>query len=329
MMPFTSFPGGITSLGVPTFGSGGIIPPFPSDYIFVQEKFTAGQAAGVGTATSPFNTLQQALAVSPAGSNNVIFITGTVHLSSLSSPIVWPSNVHLVGLCAPLKRGKRARISVSGATPFGPLIQVTGSGSIFQNFQTFFGFPTTGATSPICWEDDGGRNNYNLVEFLGFGDGTASTGTSNQTGARAFKFNNSTGESTFRSCVFGVDTIQRGVANHTLEIAGGAPRLTFEDCDFESDLAAGGTGSSHVLIGSAGIDRYLKFERCKFLSATLSGGSAMAQVLNVSGSAGGIVLLNECISFGATAWETSPSASVFYDMLTPAALQAGGKTVVL
>ena len=44
----------------------------------------------------------------------------------------------------------------------------------------------------------GGRNSYNNVEFLGFGDATVTTGTANQTGARAFKFNNSTGESTFR-----------------------------------------------------------------------------------------------------------------------------------
>lgn len=317
---FTNFPNGITSLGVPTFGTG-ILPPFPSNYIFVEEVTTAGVAAGQGTANQPFNTLQQALAECPAsGSNNVILLTGTVHLTA---PLVWAnSNVHLVGLCARQKRGKRARISASGSTPFGPLVSVTGSGCIFSNFGTFFGFPTTGATSPICWQDTGGRQEYSNVEFLGFGDATVTTGTANQTGARAFKFNNNTGETTWRGCVFGVDTVQRGAANYTVEIAGGAPRLTFEDCDFEADLAAGGTASSHILIGASGIDRYMIMNRCHLLADTKSGGSAMAQGFNVSGSAGGIVLLDQCVSFGVTALETSSSGSVFINMT--AATTGGG-----
>ena len=314
-MGFTNYPNGITSLGVPTFGTG-FIPPFPSEYFFVEEVTTAGVAAGQGTAQQPFNTLAQALAECPAsGSNNVIFLTGTVHLTA---PLVWSnSNVHLVGLCAPMKRGKRARISSSGSTPFGPLVQVTGSGCIFQNFGTFFGFPTTGASTPICWQDQGGRQSYNNVEFLGFGDATASTGTANQTGARAFQFNNNTGETTWRDCVFGVDTVQRGAANYTLEIAGAAPRLTFENCDFEADLASGGTASSHVLVGASGIDRYAVMNRCRFFADTKSGGSAMAQGFNVSGSAGGFIILDQSTFFGITAIETSSSGSVVLNMVPP------------
>jgi hypothetical protein len=324
---FTNFPNGITSLGIPTFGSGGMVPPFPSKYCFVEELTTAGVSAGIGSATSPFNTLAQALASASAGSNDVIFLTGSVHVTA---SVAWNlNNVHLVGLCGPLQRGKRARLSITGSTAFGPLMNVTGAGCIFENLQAFFGYPITGATTPICWEDNAGHSTYNGVEFLGFGDGTVTTGTANQTGARAFKFNSATGESTFRSCVFGVDTIQRNATNYTVEIAGGAPRITFDDCDFESDLGSSGTAGSHILIGVDGIDRYLNLKHCRFLSSVLSGGSTMAQVFNVSSSAGGVVLMNECVSFGATAWETSPSGSVYYDMLTPAASQAGGKAVEL
>jgi hypothetical protein len=141
--------------------------------------------------------------------------------------------------------------------------------------------------------------------------------------------NGSTGESTFRNCVFGVDTVQRGAANYTLEIAGGAPRLTFENCDFESDLAAGGSASSHVLIGADGIDRYCKFQNCTFISDTLSGGTAMAQAFNVNAAAGGVVMLDFCTSFGVTAWETSASNSVFNNMIIPTANGTGGKMLVI
>lgn len=326
MPRFTNFPNGVSSLGIPTFGTG-IIPPFTGNYFFVKETTTIGASAGQGTAQQPFNTISQALAQCTSGNNDVIFLIGTVHVTA---SIAWnKNNTHLVGLCAPIKRGKRARISVSGTTGFNNLVNVTANGCYFKNFGTFYGFANA-SSALVAWEDDGGRNSYDNVEFLGFGDGTASTGTSNLTGARAFKMNTSTGESTWRNCVFGVDTTVRNATNYTLEIAGGAPRLTFENCDFESDLGASGGASSHVLIGAAGIDRYCNFRNCLFLDSTLSGGAtAMAQVFNVNAAAGGVVLMDSCTSFGATAWETAPSGSIFYNMVTPAASQAGGKSVVL
>src|SRR5262245_48538900 len=319
-MAFTNFPNGITSLGIPTFGAS-MVPPLPSNYLFVQERTTAGVSAGSGTAQDPFNTLEQALAQCTSGANDVIFMTGTVHPTAT---IAWSkNNTHLVGLCAPLKRGKRARLSVTGSTAYGPLVSVTGNGCIFQNIGTFYGFAVTGSTSPICWQDTGGRNSYNLVEFLGFGDGTASTGTSNQTGARAFKMNTSTGESTFRDCVFGVDTIQRGATNYTVEIAGGAPRISFEGCDFEADLAAGGAGGSHLLIGASGIDRYLEMRDCIFNSATKSSGTAMTQCMNINSAAGGYVILDGCTGFGFTHWETSASGCLVINMAAPTAHDGG------
>ena len=129
-----------------------------------------------------------------AGRNDVIFLTGTVHLTSA---VNWTkNNVHLVGLCAPLKNGKRARIIELGQHAIQLSGECLGERCLFQNFGTFYGFPTTGATTPICWNDTGGRNDYNLVEFLGFGDATVTTGTANQLTARAFVLNTSTGETT-------------------------------------------------------------------------------------------------------------------------------------
>lgn len=320
MARFTNFPNGITSLGIPTFGTG-TIPPFTGNYFFVQQTTTAGVTAGAGTAQSPYNTIEAALAACTSGNNDVIFLIGTV---SLTATLTWSlNNTHLVGLCGPLQRGKRARISSSGSTPFGPLVSVTGNGCLFQDFGTFFGFSTTGSTSPICWQDTGGRNTYDCVEFMGFGDGTASTGTAVQTGARAFKLNTSTGECTFRNCTFGVDTITRNATNYTLEIAGGAPRLTFENCDFEAYLGSSGASSSHVLIGSAGIDRYVNFKGCRFMNATGSAATTMTQCMNVSSSAGGMVLLDQCTGFGFTHWETSASGRVLLDMGTVTAHDGG------
>ena len=320
MARWTNFPNGITSLGIPTFGTGSL-PPYTGNYFFVQEVTTAGVAAGAGTAQSPFNTIEQALAECVSGNDDVIFLTGSVHATK---SIAWNLNeTHLVGVCAPIKRGKRARISAAGTTAgWNKGVNVTGYGCHFTNFQLFYGWSNTSAAL-IAWEDDGGRNCYNNVEFMGFGDQTTSTGSSNLTGSRAFKMNTNVGETTFRGCVFGVDTAVRNVANYTVEIVGGAPRLTFEDCDFEADLGSSGGGSSHLLIGVDGIDRYLDMARCNFWNTTKSGGTAMTQALNVSGTAGGFVQLRDCTGFGFTHWETSASGSVVINMPVPTAHDGG------
>lgn len=318
---------GVTNLDQLTLSTGPVLPSpggpvYTGRWIFVNG--TTGADGNPGTVDQPVATLTAALSLATADKNDVIALTGTVRLTST---LIWNKNqVHLIGLCAPIKRGKRARISVTGSTAFAPLVSVTASGCNFRNFGTFYGF-NSASNNNIAWQDTGGRNSYDLVEFLGFGDGTVTTGTSNITGSRAFKFNNSTGETTFRSCVFGVDTVQRNATNYTVEIAGGAPRITFYDCDFEALLGSSGTASSHVLIGSGGIDRYLDFISCNFLNSTKSTGSAMAQGFNVSGSSGGWVNLKDCfISGGITAIETSPSNSIQLTMAAPSG-SAGGKAV--
>jgi len=318
---------GVTNLDALTLSTGPVLPSpsgpiYTGNWYFVNE--TTGGDGNSGAASAPLATLSAALAKCSANQNDVVAFTGTIHLTST---LAWNKNqVHLIGLCSPIKRGKRARISVSGSTGFNNLVSVTASGCNFRNFGTFYGW-TDASTALIAWSDTGGRNSYDNVEFLGFGDGTASTGSSNLTGSRAFKFNNNTGESTFRSCVFGVDTTVRDATNYTLEIAGGAPRMSFYDCDFEADLGSSGTASSHVLIGSAGIDRYCDFINCRFFSDTKSGGSAMAQAFNVSASAGGTVNLDQCfIGLGVTAIEGIPSNSIAINMSAPSA-SAGGKAV--
>lgn len=306
---YTNFPSGVTSMGVPLVGGiGGI--PLTGNWYFVNES--TGSDGNPGTAQAPLKTLGQAQTLATANQNDVVCFEGTIHLSAT---LTWAKNqVHLIGMCAPLRRGKRARISVTGSTAFAPLVSVTASGCMFSNFGTFYGF-NSATNNTICWQDTGGRSSYENVEFLGFGDGTASTGTSNITGARAFKLNTSTGESTWRNCVFGVDTTVRNATNYTVEIAGGAPRLTFENCDFEADLGASGGSSSHVLIGADGIDRYALFKNCRFLNSVDSGATAMAQAFNINSAPGGTIFLDQCTTNGCTAIMTTPITALVMNMV--------------
>jgi hypothetical protein len=194
---------------------------------------------------------------------------------------------------------------------------------MFANFGTFYGFPNP-SSALVCWEDDGGENFYGGVEFLGFGDGTASTGTGALAGARALKLNSNIGQNTFRGCVLGVDTEPRTATNYMLEIAGGSPRNTFEDCDFESFIATGGASGGFLLVGAAGIDRYLNLKDCRFGNAFLSSAIAQTQAMSISGSAGGVVNLQGATTgWGFTHWETSQSGSLYGSVPLPVAADMG------
>lgn len=309
-----NFPVPVGQFGLPLMGLSDILP-FQGNTFFVDE--TNGNDGNDGGPYTPLATLSQAHSLCTAEHNDVVLFTGTIHQSST---LTWSKNkTHLIGLCAEMRRGKRSRISVTGSTAFTPLVNVTAQGCIIRNVGTFYGF-NSASNNAICWTDSGGRNYYDRVEFLGFGDGTASTGTANKTGSRAMLITGSTGENTFERCVWGMDTVTRNAANFTLEFAAGTPRNHFIDCDFEALLGASGTGSSHIYGAAAAcIDRYQTFTNCRFHNCVKSTGSAMAQLVNLAASAGGYILLDRCTTVGATAIETAPTNQVFIDGGAPTA----------
>lgn len=296
---------------------------------YVNETLGADAGNGGQDPTKPLATLDAALALESSaltrigmhsvGRNAIVAFWGTQHRTST---LAWnlPAT-HLLGVASGQLRGKRARISVTGSTGFNKLVAVTAQGCNFANFGTFYGW-TDSSGSLLCWSDEAGRSNYNNVEFMGFGDNTASTGSANLTGSRALKFTGS-GESTWSNCVFGVDTTDRNATNYTVEITSGAPRMSFLDCVFECRLGASGGSSSHFLIGSAGIDRYLDIVRARFHNFSTT---AMAQCLNISSSAGGTIFLDQS-TFGAgiTAWQGTPTANVVMNMTAPSS--GGGKAI--
>lgn len=300
----------LTVGGVPTMGMGSYL--FAGNWFYVNE--TTGSDGNTGGAQDPFKTLTQALSKCTANQNDVVVFQGTIHLTAT---LAWSKDqVHLLGMDAPIQRGQRARISVSGTTPFSPMVNVSAQGCLFQNFGTFYGFNANSANNAICWTAGGQRNCYDNVEFMGFGDNTTTTGTANRTAARACVVGSAggNGENTFVGCSFGVDTTTRNATNYTLEFLSGSgtPRNSFYGCVFEALLGGSGTASSHIYAAAASsIDRYQIFENCKFFSDVKSSGSAMAQAINIPASVGGFLLMNSCALVGITKWETTPTNEVY------------------
>ena len=116
---------------------------------------TSGIIQDCGTATQPFATLSKAQTAAVANNGDVVYLTGTVHLTAT---LAWAkADVSLIGLNSP-SNNARARISATGATAFSPLVNVTGAGCSFINLGTFHGGFTGATGSQVCWNEAGGRN---------------------------------------------------------------------------------------------------------------------------------------------------------------------------
>lgn len=299
---------GLAVAGVPTIGTGGLLP-FTGNYYFVNEA--TGADGNTGAADQPLATLARAQALATANQNDVVFLTGTVHTTAT---VNWAKNfVHLIALDAP-STNPRGRISQSGSAVFSPLVNVTAQGCIFANLGTFHGFAD--ASTQVCWTDSGGRNYYYNTAFLGMGNATAAA----QAGSRSLLISGSTGENIFDRCIIGLDTVARATnANASLEFTGGSPRNIFRNCNFQMDSAL--AGNLHFTVGSGGIDRYALFQDCTFFNAINSGGTGISVVATVNASAGGSVLLKNCTSVGATVYATT--GPIYVDGAVPTGNTSG------
>lgn len=307
-----------SQFGMPLFGVSGM-KPFTGNYFWVDQ--TNGSDGNTGGPQDPFKTLSQAHSVCTNNNNDVVFLTGTVHVTAT---VTWSkSRTHLIGLSPNLKTQARARISQTGSTLFTPLVSVTGSECIFMNIGSFHGFDD--ASAQICWQDSGGRNEYTRCLFGGMGNATAAA----QTGGRSLKITGTTGENTFTDCQIGLDTITRTGANASLEFAAGTPRNTFSRCVFPM-LA--GDASPLFGIGSAAacMDRFQWFQNCLFTNAIGSTATAITVGFSLAASSGGILVFDNCMLLGgntSTNWADAAGLAQSYIISPATSASLGGLAI--
>ena len=245
--------------------------------------------------------------------------------SATTGTITWAKNAtHLIGMTAPVGMNARARFAPPTTTytaatfgNSGNMFNVTATGCYFANFSVFNGF-TTGAAGQVAWIENGGRNFYENVSFQGMND----TASANSATSNALAISGA-GENTFVGCVFGDDTTARTAANSTVVFTGGSPRNKFQNCQFLAYLTGSGSGAFHVTASTAGIDRWALFDNCVFIVAVKSGSATtMAQVFSLT-APGGMFIANQCVSAGATAWETSSSGFLYNTGAVPTFATSG------
>ncbi len=311
---------GISPTGWPNYGVAGL-PPFGGNYFYVDP--VNGSDGNTGGPTDPLATLSQALTNCTAGQNDCVILVGGASAVSLTSTLTWSkSQTHLIGIGTSPQDRPGPAIQSSGATAFSPLVNVTGTGCIFQNLSATHGFGST--LAQICWAEAGGQNYYKGVSFRGMNNNIGA----GVAGSRSITVGGA-GSNTFEDCNFGLDSVIRGGINSTLEFSNVTSGNTFKRGLFQ---AVATTGSAvHFSANSSGsIIGWQLFDQCSFINpgakqSVPSVGSTLSGVAIMSATAGGLILLNNCVSVGATKWEATASNFIFIDNV--AANGTGGISV--
>lgn len=302
--------------GMPLYGIAGLLP-FTGNYFWVDQ--TNGSDGNTGGPQDPFRTLSKAHDMCTANNNDVVFLTGTVNITST---LTWSkSRTHLIGLAPNLLSQARARISQTGSTVFSPLVSITASECIFRDIGTFHGFAD--ASAQICVAVTGGRNEFTRCLFGGMGDATAAA----QAGGRSLTITGSTGENTFTDCQIGLDTITSSAANASLELLSGTPRNVFRRCLFPR-MTSSATTLMVKTAAAGAIDRFTLFQDCQFINAIQSTSTQMTVAFSMAASAGGMMLLKNCESIGSTKWGDAAALAQMYIDMPVVSAAAGGLAIV-
>lgn len=324
-MGLTKFPNGISSFGVPVFGTGGYVTQGTVYFV----KPSSGNDGDDGlTPDTAFKTLAHAHTTATASQNDIIFLfaesnTAASTTDYQSATLTWSKDmVHLVGVTAPSAVSQRARIAqLSTATSVLPLMNITANGCYFANFQVFQGVADAG--SYVCVQVTGSRNVFENVHFAGMGD---TSKTQSVAGCASLKLDGAA-ENVFKECVIGLDTATRDADATELLCDTAATRNKFEDCLFQSYIDA--TGAAFVTVAdTTGIDRWLWFKNCLFLSESTNKTVDMAEVFDIpAGISQGKIILQDCAvadDGGAPVWTAGTEGIIWANMSAPTASAAGG-----
>lgn len=318
-MPYTNYPNGITSQGIPVIPGLPFIPQGAVFWVDPENGVDANGQAGVGaTRDAPMKTLAAAYGLlSDEGGDGIILMNdgNTGKSVRLTAALTWAKdNCWMIGDCFQSHVSHRSRITgeSSGAT-FTPLITVSGHGNYFANFQLFHDY----TVDPVALIVTGNRNKFENVHIAGMGHADGG----DDAAAASLKINGGQ-ENEFVACTIGLDTIARSTTNAEIELVGSATRNVFVEC-FVSSYA---DNAGHLWVkidGSTDIDRYVWFKRTMFYNAVQSAGTTMTQGFNVHATAGGMVILQDCAMVGATDWAAADNGNVYVTNAAPTAGTSG------
>jgi len=299
-MALTNFPNGISSMGLPVIGSGGMIPPSPGKVYFVD--YTNGVNAGPGTSISnPWQTVEYAYSQVTSGNDDIIALVGSATHVLSAMLDVSKSRVHFVGVDGTNGRlyGQNAKISLtatSGATNVFTM-KNTGVRNSFTNIK--FINASTVAEGLYCVGEGGEYALYTNCEFYKSTD-------LNETTAAEVVLNGDSAQ--FVGCTFGslADQLVGNIIRPCIDLTNGivgAGKVTRDCTIIDSNFWRNLAGTAGVFIraaASADVERLLALKGCTFVAANLGSTPAVCISAGATLVDGWITVDAACAGFNVT-----------------------------
>jgi hypothetical protein len=256
------------------------------------------------------DTVGQAYALTTDKKGDVIYFlndgntTGSSRESTI--PLAWSNdNIHLIGCCAPVPMSQRARITpaTTAALTANPMITVSGHGNSFWNLQIAHFGANTDSIAARGLDVTGNRNYFYNCHIVG----VPNAHTGDEAAAADLKVTGE--ENMFERCYFGTNTVTRSTTNANVELTSQATRIHFKECFFT--VYADNAGVLFVKIDAASdIDREIVFDNCIFYNPSGAGATTMTAAMDVHASAGGDIIVKDCMLVGASDWEAADASNI-------------------
>lgn len=290
----------MTTVGDMLFQLGGVpvmsgIPFGPkAQYYFVDPANGSAGNAGLDL-KNPLATVQGAEDKTTGDQHDTILLIAGDTASAVAASITWDKDyTHLIGIGSELPgMGQRCRITGSATVDATELLNISGNGCLFRNFQLFNGADADAEAAAAVVS--GSRNVFKNVFFAGMGHATSAA----HVGGCSLQVTGD--ENYFEDCTIGLDTIVRGAANYQLKISG--KRNHFKNCKILSNCVT--AGAFMVQIDNSAADlRWNLFEDCLFYNYRENWGTAITDCFDMpaGGNTHDVILKGNCMLYGCTGW---------------------------
>lgn len=238
------------------------------------------------------------------GRNDVLIVLPGSH--TISAAITWSNSYcHIIGACSPVPVNQRSRLTCT-SNAITPLFTLSGSGCVIKNIMLDHQ-GTHASTAAVVLNISGARNYLENVTCRQIGALTIAGNA-----YRALVLASSNGENYFKKCTFGADTVDAGTAtNYVLEFNGAnqTARNIWDECLF---LGNGSANQCFILATTiSSLSSVNIFKRCVFYNNDNGDLDAMTQAFNLNASAGGQIILMDCLVYGASAYESTNSGLLY------------------
>lgn len=252
----------------------------------------------------PLLTILAAYNKCVAGQHDVVVLISSTSGNTLTAAFTWAKDyTHLVGLCAPVREAKRARIFAVSTLAAPVFFTISATGCIFKDLYIFHGPAQAAALGNVLVT--GERNYFENVHFAGSGHATNCIDGGYSLGL------NGGSESLFKHCTFGLTSIAQPTGVRLVALIGGYPaRVRFEDCFFGMHAS-----NAAAMIVEGDNEKfcieYMLFKDCIFFNETDQAINTAFEIAVADTTRQHILLVNCVRNTGIDDWEDGSMGCVW------------------